>query len=99
MRQATVTVLVEGDRHLGRPQPHADRLQHHLRGVLPRLRDQSHAAERLAGDTAHPAVDVAEMAAEETVEDPGRQWRAGALMQGGHRTGLDRALPGPGPPV
>jgi hypothetical protein len=75
------------------PQPHADRLQHHLGGVLPRLGSQAHAAERVTGDAPHPAVDVAEMAAVETVEDPRGGGRAEIAMQSRHRSRLDRALP------
>jgi hypothetical protein len=93
MRQSAVTVFVEGDRDFRGPQPHADRLQHHLGGVLPRLGRQVHAAQRLTGDAPHPAVDVAEVTAVQTVQDPGRGWRAEVPMQSGHRSWLDRTLP------
>ena len=84
-------VLEESDRHLGGAQLEVHRLEHHLRRILPGLRLQLEALQRIAGDPAHAAMDVGEVARVENVQDPGRDWRPQIAVQRWHRTGLDVA--------
>src|SRR6185369_12648878 len=54
---------------------------------------QIHACERIAGDAPHTAMDVRELAPEDTVEDPRRDRSAKIAVQRRHRPGLDRPAP------
>src|SRR5207249_11237184 len=69
------------------PQAELGGLHDHLRGVLPRLRLEPDALERLAGDPAHAAVDVAVVGAVDAVQDPGRD--RGAEVEIGKSTRLN----------
>src|SRR6185369_6547515 len=81
----------EANRHFSRLEPHVYGLQHHFRGVLPRLRLQIHADEGGLADAAHAAMNVGKVAGEDDVQDPRRPRRTEVAVQGWHRTGLDVA--------
>ena len=91
MGETAELVAVEGDRYFDGSQVHPNRLQHHLRRVLPGLRGEAHRQERVAVDAAHATVDVAERASVDSVQSPRRERCAEVAVRPRHCTLFDLA--------